>query len=58
MVGAGVDQGRTNKARHGLFVIICETLTELQAGYSLPAFSHDQRCALFLFYNLKFSVDN
>jgi hypothetical protein len=39
-----VDQGRTNKARHSLFVVICETLTELSACYSLPAFSHDQRC--------------
>lgn len=39
----GVDQGRTGRARHGLFALICETLTELGACYSLPAFSHDPR---------------
>jgi hypothetical protein len=42
-MSTGVDQGRTGKARHSLFVVICETLTELGACYSLPAFSHDQR---------------
>ncbi len=47
MLRVGVDLGRTTRARHGLFVVICQALTECGAQYSLPAFSHDQRCVWF-----------
>jgi len=39
----GADVGRVNRARHGLYAMLCAALTELEVTFTMPSFSHQPR---------------
>ena len=42
---AGVDLGRVNRARHGLFAMLGATLSELEVTFTMPSIQGHSQCA-------------